>query len=138
VLVRQPEGFRVLTPDILAVISDRCVAARLRGDRTVSIDLFDPEMDAQPWSWHIDVSLMCDWIARHWRPEGPAEPSAYPDAVSFLGQQRDSAGPRWYAAEGMILGYIPGTVHGCYAISAWSALPGLLSAAPEAGMEPWA
>jgi hypothetical protein len=127
----------VLTPDILAVISDRCVAARLRGDRTIALEIADSAADEHPWSWTIDVSLLCDWLAQHWQPEGPAEPASYPHSVSFLGQHRASSGPRWYAAGDMIFGYIPGTARGCYVIPAMSLLPGIVPAPPEVGAESW-
>jgi hypothetical protein len=127
----------VLTPEILAVISDRCVAARLRGDRTIALDVADPAAARRSWSWTIDVSLLCDWLAGHWRADGPPEPATYPDAVSFLGQHRTGSGPRWYAAADMILGYIPGTACGCYVIPAMSLLPGIVAAPLEVGPESW-
>ena len=127
----------MLTPNILAVVSDRCVAARLRGDRTIALDIAVSAADEHPLSWTIDVSLLCDWLARHWRPDGPAQPASYPDAVSFFGQHRASSGPRWYAAGDTIFGYISGTARGCYVIPAMSILPGLVPAPPEVGSGAW-
>jgi hypothetical protein len=132
-----PERPCVLTPDSLAVISDRCVAARLRGDRTLAIDVANSAADEHLWSWTIDVSLLCDWLARHWQPDGPAEPASYPQSVSFLGQHRTSSGPRWYAAGDKILGFIPGTARGCYVIPALSLIPGIVPAPSEDSLESW-
>jgi hypothetical protein len=80
---------------------------------------------------------VCDWLARHWRADGPPEPAVYPDAVSFLGQQRNTKGPRWYAAEGMILGYLPGTGGGCYVVPSASVLPGIVPIMTDPTNEVW-
>lgn len=114
----------MLSPSLLARLFDGCIAARLRGDRTELFDLGGAAHGhALRWC-AIDVDAFDGWLAHFWLAEGPPEPLAYPDAVSFLGTGPLARGPRWYSVDDTILGYVPHSP-GAYRIPAASALPGL-------------
>ena len=117
------KGDYLLSAYLLARLYDACIAARLRSDRIEIFDLgADPQDQAPRW-YAIDVDAFDSWLACHWLPDAPAEPLAYPDAVSFLGNGPQARGPRWYSVDDVILGYLPQS-QGAYSIPAGSALPG--------------
>lgn len=113
----------MLSAYLLARLYDACIAARLRNDRIEIFDLgADPDGQTPRW-YAVDIDAFERWLADHWRPDAPAEPLAYPDAVSFLGNGPQARGPRWYSVDDVIFGYLPQS-QGAYSISAGSALPG--------------
>ena len=117
------EGNNLLSPYLLARLYDACVAARLRSDQMEIFDLgTDPQDDLPRW-YAIDVDEFERWLANHWCADSAQEPLAYPDAVSFLGNGPQRKGPRWYSADGLILGYLAQT-NGSYIIPASETLPG--------------
>jgi len=124
----------VLTPHILATLFDRCVAAQLRGH-------LDDKAAVFAHGFPIDNGLVTDWLARHWQSDGPPEPATYPDAVSFLGAQSMARGPRWYAVDDVILGFLPNSPRGCYRFSVNELLPGIMPSSrpsPDGDREAWA
>lgn len=112
----------MLTPHILATLFDRCVAAQLR-------ERCDDEV-AGARRVLIDSAIFMDWLAKHWWADGPPEPATYPDAVSFFGTQSLARGPRWYAADDVILGYLPDTPGGCYQVPVHALMPGAMQPTP--------
>ena len=77
-----------------------------------------------------------DWLAPFWVPFGPPEPARPPDAVSRRGEDGSAAGVRWYAEEGVILGYESapwGRARGCWRVPAGAAAPPL----PAIPSVPW-
>jgi hypothetical protein len=113
----------LLSAYLLARLFDGCVAARLRGDRIEIFDLGGPDRGHEPRWYAVDIETFEDWLALHWLPESPPEPFAYPDAVSFLGNGPNMKGPRWYSADGTILGFVSQSP-GAYCVPAASELPG--------------
>jgi hypothetical protein len=95
-------------PQRLAQAYDAFIAARWRGD--------DACADAGT-----------AWFEAHWSGQAPPEPEDPPEAASVLGAA--GHGIRWYARDGLVLGYAGGQATGCYQIAEDEALP---AAAP-----PW-
>lgn len=81
--------------DELARAYDRYVAAFWRGETD-------------------EVRRFAAWLKGRWGLGGPPEPAGPPDAVSALGGA--GASIRWYEADGMVFGYIPGVPHRCYQV----------------------
>ena len=61
-----------------------------------------------------EVRRFAAWLKECWGLGGPAEPAGPPAAVSALGGAGTSI--RWYEADGLVLGYIPGVPHRCYRV----------------------
>ncbi len=85
----------------LATSYDRYVSARWRGDASAD-----------------DFAV---WLEAHWTCDAPSEPDDPPCAVSVLAGGR--AGIRWYEREGIVLGYAPGPLRGCYWVPTGAAMP---------------
>ena len=114
----------MLTPQLIARLFDRSVAARLRGGCVDEIEL-KGFLDTPGISFsEVYARAYTDWLAGYWLPDGPPEPAGYPDAVSFLGAKPLERGPRWYVVESAILGYLPNSRSGCYRIPVSASLPG--------------
>lgn len=94
----------MLSPRVLAQVYDPCMAAQWRG---------------------VNVDVFAAWLAAQWLPDGPPEPLTHPDAVSFLGSDPQARGPRWYAADSWILGYLPDTASGWYRVPMGTVVPGV-------------
>ena len=62
-----------------------------------------------------EVRRFAAWLKGCWALGAPPEPGRQPDAVSALGGAGTSI--RWYEADGLVLGYIPGVPHRCYKVS---------------------
>lgn len=70
-----------------------------------------------------EVRRFAAWLKGCWGIDGPPEPAGPPTAVSALGGA--GASIRWYEADGLVLGYIPGVPLRCYRVSAEADLPEL-------------
>ena len=61
-----------------------------------------------------EVHRFAIWLKGCWALGGPPEPEGLPAAISALGGAGTSI--RWYEADGMVLGYIPGVSQRCYQV----------------------
>ena len=124
----------MLTPHLLATLFDRCIAAQLHRN-------LDEKAAVRAHCFSVDSGLFTDWLARHWQHDGPPEPAAYPDAVSFFGAQSMARGPRWYAVDDVILGFLPDSQRGCYRVPMHELLPGVMQTSRtslDGDQETWA
>ena len=129
----------MLTPHMIARIFDRSVAARLRG----GVDTVEPKGLLHTSGISVSglpAEMFTGWLAGYWTPDGPTEPLRHPDAVSFLGTNSMERGPRWYAEERAILGFLPNSRSGCYRIPTTATLPGakgIFGRSPDPLAESW-
>ena len=73
------------------------------------------------------------WLARFWRQDCPPEPDTCPDAVSVLGGAGGSDAVRWYDADDVVFGYLPGSPRRCFQIPFSVAEPSFADVLDEDG-----
>lgn len=61
-----------------------------------------------------EVRRFAAWLKGCWGLDGPPEPDGPPAAISALGGAGTSI--RWYEADGVVWGYIPGVTQRCYTV----------------------